>query len=284
VLERSIADARIATAGQPAAPAPAPAAGDSPFPGASAADQLQAAQAALQAMLLRLKPEHPDVVRLKRTIAELQKRADAEAAAQPVDAPLTTVEAMRRNQLKEATAELDKLDREIAAKGEEEKRLHASIADYQKRIEAIPTRESELAELTRDYETLQQSYRGLLAKKEDSQIAANLERRQIGEQFKVLDPARLPEKPTSPDRPRLYALGLAAAIAIGLAVGVLVEYLDRTMRSEDDVRVALKLPVLATIPILRPRGATARKGLAVAAAVVVTVALGAGAIAWRFLR
>ena len=50
------------------------------------------------------------------------------------------------------------------------------------------------------------------------------------------------------------------------------------------MRVALKLPVLATIPILRPRGATARKGLAGAAAVVVTVALGAGAIAWRFLR
>jgi polysaccharide chain length determinant protein (PEP-CTERM system associated) len=284
VLERSIADARLASAGQPAAPAQAPAAGDNQFAGASAADQLQAAQAALQAMLLRLKPEHPDVVRLKRTIAELQKRADAEAAAQPVDAPLTTVEAMRRNQLKEASAELEKLDREIAAKGDDEKRLHATITDYQRRIEAIPTRESELAELTRDYETLQQSYRGLLAKKEDSQIAANLERRQIGEQFKVLDPARLPEKPTSPDRPRLYALGLAAAIAIGLAVGVLVEYLDRTMRSEDDVRVALKLPVLATIPILRPRGATARKGLAVAAAVVVTVALGAGAIAWRFLR
>ena len=60
-----------------------------------------------------------------------------------------------------------------------------------------PTRESELVELTRDYATLQGLYSSLLAKKEESKIAANLERRQIGEQFKLLDPARLPERPIS---------------------------------------------------------------------------------------
>ena len=94
----------------------------------------------------------------------------------------------------------------------------ACSAMYQSRIEATPAREAELASLTRDYETLQQSYRSLLQKKEESQISANLERRQIGEQFKILDPARMPEKPASPDRPRLYLIVILAAIGIGRGV------------------------------------------------------------------
>ncbi|MEO8681493.1 MAG: GNVR domain-containing protein, partial [Vicinamibacterales bacterium] len=120
-----------------------------------------------------------------------------------------------------------------------------------RRIEAAPAREAELAALMRDYETLQQSYRGLLQKKEESQISANLERRQIGEQFKILDPARLPERPASPDRPRLYLIALIAGLGLGVALAAAVEYFDNTLRSEADVRAALNLAVLATIPQMR---------------------------------
>ena len=88
----------------------------------------------------------------------------------------------------------------------------------------------------------------MLAKKQESQISANLERRQIGEQFKILDPARLPEKPSSPNRPQLYLLGLAVALGAGVAWAAAAEYFDRALRTEEDVRLALNLPVLATIP------------------------------------
>ena len=196
------------------------------------------------------RPEHPDVIRMKRTIAELQRRADVEAAERPVssDAPVSPAEALRRSRLQDAKAEIESLDRQIAAKTAEEKRLRGVLAAYQERIEAAPTRESELTELTRDYSTLQQNYQSLLAKKQESQISANLERRQIGEQFKILDPARLPEKPSSPDRPRLYLLGFAVAIAVGLGLAAITEYFDRTLRSEEDVRLVLNFLVLATIP------------------------------------
>ena len=56
-------------------------------------------------------------------------------------------------------------------------------------------RESELVELTRDYSTMQAAYTNLLVKREDAMLAANLERRQIGEQFKLLDTASMPERP-----------------------------------------------------------------------------------------
>ena len=66
----------------------------------------------------------------------------------------------------------------------------------------------------RDYSTLQEQYTDLLRKSEESKIAVNLERRQIGEQFKVIDGARLPERPISPDRLRINLMGLLAGLGV----------------------------------------------------------------------
>ena len=127
-----------------------------------------------------------------------------------------------------------------------------------------PARESELIALTRDYETLQNIYTSLLSKREDSAVAANLERRQIGEQFKVLDPARVPQTPFSPNRLQLNLMGLLAGLAFGLGLAGLLEFRDTSLKTEDDVRRCLSLPVLATIPVLAdgplPRHKTAALG------------------------
>lgn len=247
MIERTVTDANLDAAG-----AAAGAAGEDPNGPPSTAEQLRQAEASRATLETRLKPEHPDLVRLKRSIAELKKRLEAEIAAQQTSTAERVVtgpgDAVRRNRMNEAKAALANIDQELTTKAGEEGRLRAVLAEYQRRIEATPAREAELASLTRDYDTLQQSYRSLLAKKEDSQIAANLERRQIGEQFRIVDPARVPEKPASPDRPLLYLIALTSALAVGIVVAGSAEYLDRTMRSEEDVRAALNLPVLATIP------------------------------------
>jgi protein tyrosine kinase modulator len=253
LVERLTADANLDASRDAALPqTPAPS-GDIDRT-LSPAEQLRQSETALIALELRLKPEHPDVIRLKRSIAELKKRIAVEVADQPVSTSGKVVtgpgDAVRRNRMNDAKGELASLDAQLASKAAEESRLRGILAEYQRRIEATPAREAELASLTRDYDTIQQSYRTLLSKKEDSQIAANLERRQIGEQFRVVDAARVPEKPTSPDRPKLYLLALTSALAIGCAFAASAEFLDRTMRSEDDVRAALNLPVLATIPTL----------------------------------
>ena len=262
LVERLTADANLDASRDAALPqAPAPS-GDSDA-ALNPAEQLRQAETALVALELRLKAEHPDVIRLKRSIAELKKRVAVDAAAQPVSTSGKVVtgpgDAIRRNRMNEAKNELASLDVQLASKAAEDSRLRGILAEYQRRIEATPSREAELASLTRDYDTIQQSYRTLLSKKEDSQIAANLERRQIGEQFRVVDAARVPEKPTSPDRPKLYLLALTSALIIGCAFAASAEFLDRTMRSEEDVRAALGLPVLATIPVLG-RGAPRRAG------------------------
>ncbi len=217
------------------------------------AEQLDQARARLSLLELRLKPAHPDVARAKLLVEELERKAAAEAAAaasRAAQAQREPAGAVADPRLKELAGELDQLTREIERKEAQERQLRAAVAGYQQRVEAVPARESEMAELTRDYATLQSMYTSLLTKREDSKIAANLERRQIGEQFKLLDPARLPEKPYSPNRPLIDAVGMIAGLLLGLALAAVLEYRDSTFNSDEEVSRGLGVPVLAVVPVL----------------------------------
>jgi polysaccharide chain length determinant protein (PEP-CTERM system associated) len=234
-------------------------------------ERLDAARAALDELRSRLKPEHPDVGAARRLVDELERKAASEnaSASKPGEtaAPrLTSAEATRQRRLQELRLEKENLDRQLARKQQEEARIRQEVAGYQARVEATPTRESELINLTRDYETLKTIYTGLLSKKEESVVAANLERRQIGEQFKILDPARVPERPFSPNRTQLNLIGMLAGLAFGIGIAAFLEYRDATLKTEDDVRTCLALQVVAAIPVLMtesesmPRHKTAALG------------------------
>jgi polysaccharide chain length determinant protein (PEP-CTERM system associated) len=248
----------------------------------TAAAQLAVAQSNLSAMELRLKPEHPDVIRARHLMAELEKKAAEEASVRPVESgeprSPTLSERARESRLAELRLDLESLGGSIASKEEQEQQLRASIATYQSRVQAVPMRETELVELTRDYDTIRQLYQGLLGKYEASKISANLERRQQSEQFRVLEPASLPEKPFSPDRIRLNLMGAAFGLALGLALAALLEYFDTSMRTESDVLVALALPVLALVPHVVGEGERRRRrrrlvwGLTAATTVVTALA------------
>jgi polysaccharide chain length determinant protein (PEP-CTERM system associated) len=251
LLERQIADLEQMPI-EPEVPA-APAAGDGA--GATAAQQLAGARTALTALEQRLKPEHPDVVRMKRLIRDLEQKAEAEAA-QAADVPLSPganagrspAALARQKRLADLNLELEALKLQIATKQAEEKRLQGVVGTYAARAEAVPTRESEMTELTRDYQTLQAMYSSLLTKKEESKIAANLERRQIGEQFKLLDPARMAEKPFSPNRERINMMG---GLGIGIALIALLEFKDKSLKTDEEVLSVLSLPVLAVVPVMQ---------------------------------
>jgi polysaccharide chain length determinant protein (PEP-CTERM system associated) len=214
LIERQLADTKseplsLATSsGGPAAPPPT-----------TIAQQLEIARARLAAFLQRYTPDHPEVVSLERTIAELSARLGEEtplsATQATVERPLSPAEALQRKRILDLQAELAVVDHQIASNRAEEQQLKGAIASYQGKVDAAPTRESELVELTRDYSTLQSAYASLLMKREDSMIAANLERRQIGEQFKILDPASRPERPANQmQRFQIMASGAAAGFEL----------------------------------------------------------------------
>ena len=255
LIERQLTD--LSSEASAAAAAPAPSA-PSPTDGSgTAAQQLAAARTALASLELRLKPTHPDIGAMKRRVRDLEQRAEQEALEAPVTKPTPPAEVARQRRINDLKNDLEQMDRQIANKAAEEKRLRDIAAGYQQRVDLAPTREAEMAELTRDYTTLQSLYSTLLSKKEESKIAANLERRQIGEQFKLLDQARMPERPFSPNRALFNLGGIAAGLAIGLVLVGLLEYRDLSMKTDDEVSGVLGLPVLAVVP--RMQSDTERK-------------------------
>lgn len=222
------------------------------------AQQLELARANVARLELRLTPEHPDLRRARRLVEELSHKAEVERqrtkAAEPsgdaaqASVTVTLEQAQRRERLRQMQAEIESLARQITFKEGEEQRLRRIITDYQAKLEAIPGIESEWVSLTRDYETLTDTYRDLLQKTENSKVAADLERRNVGEQFRVLDPARVPVRPVGPVRLQINGIGLGAGLALGLLAVAFLELRDRTFRAEADILDVLALPVLALVP------------------------------------
>ncbi len=225
-----------------------------PLTAASASARLDVARRQLAAMERRLMPEHPDMVQARKAIEELERQAKAEsqsaAVGAPPDAPVSREHATWRTKVAGMDVEMQVLDRRIQANLAEQQRLQAQVSSYRQRVEAAPYRETELIELTRDYETYRQMYLDLLVKLQNSKMAVDLERRQAGEQFRLLDKANLPQKPISPDRRRLTLMGALLGFALGVGIVGFLEYRDTTFRTDADVVTTLALPVLASIPMV----------------------------------
>jgi polysaccharide chain length determinant protein (PEP-CTERM system associated) len=257
-------------------------------------EALEKAQQTLRDLLTRYKPQHPDVVRAQRDVRELEAKVAGIRVADtgtPVPVPVNPAERIRQNRVRQLRAELENVDRQIAAKQADERRVRGLMDAVQRRLDAAPTRETELVALTRDYTTLQENYIKLLAKREDSKIAANLEREQVGEQFRIIDPARLPERPYTPDRPRFAALGAGGGFLLAVGLIVFLEYRNASFRTEDEVLASIGLPVIAVIPVLTDiaepeRAARLRRLLprwaAATAAVVLTIV--AAYLSWTGIR
>lgn len=284
VLEKAMHE----TASGELAPVDSLAAGGSPE---SPLQKLEAARANLRTLELRLKADHPDVIAARRQVAELDSQVAALTAVTPVgtERPAASSDVTRQLRIKQYQSEIDALDRQIRNKEAEVARVRQTIEEYQRRVDAAPTRETELTELMRDYTTLQNMYTSLLGKKEESKLAANLERAQAGEQFKILDPARVPEQPFSPNRLQMNLFGIIVGLALGIGLAAVLEFRDTSLRTEDEIVRLFALPVIALVPVMHTTAdqRRTRKRIVMAfAAATFVVGVAAVAMAWKlgFLR
>ncbi len=203
----------------------------------------------LRILLSRYTENHPDVIALKKAIAKQEKLLQIHkenAAESSAPAPsLTGNPALDALKLQLRSTEF-----EIRQLKEEKRNVEKQIALYQKRIENTPKREQELIDLTRDYENLKQTYDDLLQKKLEAEQAAALERRQQGEQFRIVDPARVPERPVKPDLKKLIPIILVVAFGFSVGLAFIIDLLSNKYYDPDDVKADLGLEILACIPLL----------------------------------
>lgn len=214
--------------------------------------ELSMLQAQLVQLQARYTDDHPDVIKTKADIAKVQARLDEinkqMNSAGPADS--TNANADEPLEIKQLRLQIHQYQDVIQQAALDQKKLQAQINIYEARTAMSPAIEEQYRELTRDYDNAQGFYRDLLAKKSSSDLGTSMEKDQEGEQMTILTPANLPDDTTFPTRWMLALGGLAGGIGMGAFLAILLEFTDRSIRTEKDIAIAMDLPMLISVPWL----------------------------------
>ncbi len=142
----------------------------------------------------------------------------------------------------------DELRSEIGLLKKRQNQLNLQRKRYEERVEKAPAVEQELLILLRDYENMKDNYRSLLDKRLNARVTENLEKRQKGEQFRIIDPPNLPGKPYKPNQKRIMIFGLAFGCLLGFGMAYILEQSNPTFHRPEGIEGLLGLHVLAAIP------------------------------------
>ena len=251
------------------------------------AQQIEALRTELAALQAKYTPDHPDVKKLKETIAKMEqmqkdteeaKAGDASKDSDNSSATPSQLQAMTPVMQIQSQLKANKL--EIQSREAQIQRLEAKANEYQARLNATPETQQELADIMRNYDESKKNYDELLAKTMASSLATNLTRQQQGDQFRVIDPPSLPEKSSFPDRFKFSLAALGVGLGLAFVFGVGTEFMDDRIRSETDLIDAAPLPVLAEIPPLPTEREMAaqrwKPWIAVAAAILIAIIIPTG--------
>jgi succinoglycan biosynthesis transport protein ExoP len=251
---------------------------------------LATAKAQLAALRSRYTDTHPDVQKLKRLVEQEETKQVKEAAATPAPAPAEVPVKVSQPPVSHVNpvlqAELKGLDTEIAKHKEEQQRLSKLVTAYRAKLDAIPIREQEITELQRDYEISKAHYSQLLDKQLSAQTATQLEIRQKGEKFDVLDLAQPAERPSSPKRVLINLSGAVAGLVLGLVLAVAKEFVGMSVITSQEILDITRLPVLGEIPVIRTYMDQRRRKMwiLVATTSVLAVSIACGAILFYHYR
>lgn len=150
--------------------------------------------------------------------------------------------------LQDLKKQQSELGTELTLLTQRKRLLQTEQKDYEKRVGRAPELEQELLILERDYSNVKNSYTSLLEKRLNARVVENLEKRQKGGQFRILDSANYPRVPVSPNQRRVLLLGLIGGCAVGMGIVVMKERLNPQFRHPEDVEFMLGPQLLAVIP------------------------------------
>ncbi|MGC0772115.1 MAG: hypothetical protein WB543_04210 [Candidatus Acidiferrum sp.] len=224
--------------------------------------ELQDLRLRLQNLRTRYTDGHPDIVALKDEIAKteaLRKKNDADiishqrAARSKGALDFSAAEGVQRGTptaVMQLQSQLKANQLEIQNEQQHAKDLEAQTTVYQARLNLTPETEQDLTTVSRGYDEAKFNYNSLLQKQTQSQLATSLGQQQQGQQFHIIDPPKLPNKPSAPNRFLISIVGLALGTGLGLGIATFLELTDVRFRKEMDLEGILPARMLVAIPRL----------------------------------
>jgi len=215
--------------------------------------QLASLQSQLITLQARYTDDYPDVVKTKNDIAEVKRKLDEVNSASSADSQtVTKASGSEPAEIARQRLQIHQYDDAIAQGGKDEAQLQQQIRKIQREIDVSPSVEEEYKKLTRDYEAAQKFYDDLLTNQSESAMTTEMEKQQQGEQMRLVSDATLPDSPDFPNRWLFAGGGLGAGLALGCGIALWLELRDKSIRTEQDVHAVLELPMLVSLPWLRP--------------------------------
>lgn len=227
------------------------------------AERLQQLRRHYSTLQIKYTEKHPEVVRTKQLIEQLESRVGKEPSAEQRTTTrirgsagagnTNTMEIGRQQiQLSEYEANLRQLRADLAA-------LPAEIAKYKGWIEATPVREAEWNGLTRDYNELKRHYDELVARNLQAQSTETLERKQKGSKFKIVDPARKPDKPSKPNFLKIFLAAVGLGLGLGFGCTFLLDFIDTSFKDAAEIEEYVGIPVICAVPHIAKEEESRRK-------------------------
>ncbi len=227
--------------------------------------------------------KHPDfavamlkIESLRETQASRENVSDTETASIP-----------QTYQQQMSEAERKRAEFQMVSAQEEVDRLQSSAEALRTRLAETPRVAEQLDGLSREYDSQLNSYNLYIRRQQEAGVQADMERRQLGEQFRVLEAAFRAPRPSSPNRLLILVLALFFAIALAVGTAVMLEVTDASMHGARQLQEVLNIPVLAAIPQIwlesdrkERRRRLFRQALASAAVITFVIVGGAANYTW----
>jgi succinoglycan biosynthesis transport protein ExoP len=235
--------------------------------------KLEKAKGELSSAQERYSSEHPDVKRFTKEVNSLESQLASSAnvvrlkvlSTSPPDNP-AYIQLQAR--LDATIADIQSIQSQRAARSKK-------LASLEDRVTRAPEVEREYRMLSRDYETAQAKYQEVLAKRQEAELASNLESKQRGERFTLIEPPVTPETPTRPNRLAVVFVGIVLSLGGGVGAGAVAESFDNRVHGRAGVIRLLGVAPLAVIPRIDTDGEVAvrRKRRLVASGILALIVI-----------
>jgi polysaccharide chain length determinant protein (PEP-CTERM system associated) len=232
--------------------------------------RIQSHEQALDELLLKFTEKHPDIIGLRRTIAQLKREREQEVNQYRATTTAGDGETVSPG------LEIDPVSQELRiALGQEEGNIAAlqvrvkeykrRVADLESKMDMVPTVEAEMKALNRDYDTIRQNYQALLARREQVRLSQDADQTTDDIRFRIVEPPRVPLEPASPNRPLFATAVLGLGISGGMGLAFLIAQLRPTFDTRRSVMQATRIPVLGCVGmVVSPAEARRRRFLLIA--------------------